>query len=193
MTSPDGTPLPVADRAQRLAGPAPYWPLCPREWTASRREDTDCCRGGLVQLGRRDLAGPGGPAVSLGGLDLGLGGVGLSSPRGWRPGVLSSTKTRPRLAVYRDRALDLAHYGIRKRSTAVRVLPVAGRLVMAAARLLPTQERVRYAEEFGSELWEIARVGGDRRAQLAYAARQVLAVRRLRAGLRVPRRRGAAP
>jgi hypothetical protein len=97
------------------------------------------------------------------------------------------------LAVYRDRTLDLVHDGIRKRSTAVRVLPVAGRLVTAAARLLPTQERARYAEEFGSELWEIAQVGAGRRAQLAYAARQVLAVTRLRARLRAPRRRGAVP
>ncbi len=60
-------------------------------------------------------------------------------------------------------------------------------------RLLPVRDRARYAEEFRSELWEIAHAGGGRRAQLAYAARQVMAARQLRAGLRVPRRRGAVP
>jgi hypothetical protein len=68
----------------------------------------------------------------------------------------------------------------------------AGRLVAAAARLLPVRERARYAEEFRAELWEIAQAGG-RRAQLAYAVRQVMAAWRLSAELRVPRRRGAAP
>jgi hypothetical protein len=76
---------------------------------------------------------------------------------------------------------------------APRVVPTAGRLVLAATRLLPVQERSRYTEEFESELWEIAQAGGGRRAQLAYAARQVMAARRLRAGLRVMRRRGAVP
>jgi hypothetical protein len=73
------------------------------------------------------------------------------------------------------------------RRAAVRVSPVA------AARLLPARERTRYAEEFRSELWEIAQVGAAGRAQMAYAARQVMAAPRLRAGLWVPRRRGAAP
>jgi hypothetical protein len=70
------------------------------------------------------------------------------------------------------------------------VAPSAGRLAAAAARLLPASERARYAEEFRSELWEIAQAD-SRRAQLAYAARQLVAARRLRAGLQVPRRRGA--
>jgi hypothetical protein len=82
---------------------------------------------------------------------------------------------------------------IRGRREASRVVPAAGRLAAAAARLLPAQERARYAEEFRSELWEIAHAGGRRWAQLAYAARQLVAARRLRAELRVPRRRGAAP
>jgi hypothetical protein len=91
-------------------------------------------------------------------------------------------------------ALDRASRGvIRGRREAPRVAPAAGRLVAAAARLLPERERAQYTEEFLSELWEIAHVGGRRRAQLAYAARQVSSARRLRAELRVPQRRGAAP
>jgi DNA-directed RNA polymerase specialized sigma24 family protein len=82
---------------------------------------------------------------------------------------------------------------IRRQGGAGRVAPVAVRLLAAAARLLPGGDRARYAEEFRSELWEIAHAGGGRRAQLAYAARVVMSARRLRADLRVPRRRGAAP
>jgi hypothetical protein len=78
-----------------------------------------------------------------------------------------------------------------ERRAEVRVAPAAGRLATAAARVLPTRERVRYAEEFQAELWEIARAGGGRWLQLGYAARQVMAAPRLRVGLRVPRRRGA--
>jgi hypothetical protein len=75
----------------------------------------------------------------------------------------------------------------------VKPRPVAAGLLAAAARLLPAKERLRYAEEFRSELWEIAQAGGRCRAQLAYAARQLLAARRLRAALRAPQRRGAVP
>ena len=74
------------------------------------------------------------------------------------------------------------------------VVPLAGRLLAIASRLLPARDRARYADEFRSELWEIAHaVAGRRRAQLAYAARQVMSAWRLRAELRVPRRRRAAP
>jgi hypothetical protein len=74
------------------------------------------------------------------------------------------------------------------------VVPLAGRLLAIATRLLPVRDRARYADEFRSELWEIAHAGaGRRRAQLAYAARQVMSAWRLRAELRVPRRRRAAP
>ncbi len=64
---------------------------------------------------------------------------------------------------------------------------------MAATRLLPIGERAGFAEEFRSELWEIAYAGGGRRVQLTYAVRQMLSARRLRAELlRVPRRRSTA-
>jgi hypothetical protein len=73
-----------------------------------------------------------------------------------------------------------------------RVAPLAGRLLAAAARLLPAADRARYAEEYRSELWELAHADGRRRTQLAYAARQVLYALRLCRELRTPRRRGAA-
>ena len=71
------------------------------------------------------------------------------------------------------------------------IAPSAAGLLAAAARLLPAEERARYAEEFRSELCWIAQAGGSRWAQLAYATRQVTAAPRLRVRLRAPRRRGA--
>lgn len=67
----------------------------------------------------------------------------------------------------------------------------AQRLLGSAARMLPTGDRARYAEEFGSELAEISRAGGGRRAQLAYAVLQVLSAWQLRRELQAPRRRRA--
>ena len=80
-----------------------------------------------------------------------------------------------------------------RRRQAVRLAPVAERLLAVAARLLPASDRVRYAGEFGSELWEIAHAGGRRRAQLAYAARQVRSAWRLGRELQAPERRRAVP
>jgi hypothetical protein len=74
-----------------------------------------------------------------------------------------------------------------------RVAPLAGRLLAAAARLLPAGDRARYAEEFRSELAELAAAGAGRRRQLAHAARVARSAPQLRAGLRAPRRRKAAP
>jgi hypothetical protein len=81
----------------------------------------------------------------------------------------------------------------RGRQEAPQVALIAGRLVTAATRLLPVRAQARYAEEFRSELWEIAHTGGTWCAQLAYAARQMRAAGRLRAALRAPRRPAAAP
>jgi hypothetical protein len=94
------------------------------------------------------------------------------------------------------RQLDRLLAGAEAASSSDGRLPVpmrlAGRLTAFAAGLLPGAERGRYGEEFGSELAEIARAGGGRRAQLAYAARTVLSSAwQLRAALRSPRRRGA--
>ena len=74
-----------------------------------------------------------------------------------------------------------------------RVAPSAARLLAVVAGLLPADDRDRYAEEYRSELWEIAHAGQPRRRQLHYAFRQVVSFPRLCAELRVPRRRGAAP
>ena len=135
------------------------------------------------------------------------------------PRLISRTRTRARdldrdlaladdlalaLTDARDRAVDLTRAlelvydpgsgrASRRERDSGRVAPIARHLVAAAVRLLPAGDRARYAEEFRSELWEIVHAGGRRRAQLAYAARQVMSARRLRAELRVPRRRGAAP
>jgi hypothetical protein len=94
-----------------------------------------------------------------------------------------------------NRALtrDLNRAATGRRGGAEQVVPVAGRLLAAAALLLPARERARYAEEFESELREIAHADGRRRAQLAYGARQVMSAWRLRAELKGLRRRGAAP
>jgi tetratricopeptide (TPR) repeat protein len=74
-----------------------------------------------------------------------------------------------------------------------RVAPSAARLLAVVAGMLPAGDRDRYAEEYRSELWEIAHAGQPRRRQLHYAFRQVVSFPRLCAELRVPRRRGAAP
>ena len=111
--------------------------------------------------------------------------------------ALALTDARDR-AVDLTRALELVYdpgsgRASRRERDSGRVAPIARHLVAAAVRLLPEGNRARYAEEFRSDLWEIVHDGGRRRAQLAYAARQVMSARQLRAELRVPRRRGAAP
>jgi hypothetical protein len=51
----------------------------------------------------------------------------------------------------------------------VRISPLAGRAADAAARLLPCVDRLRYAEEYRAELYELAL--DSRRAQWTYAVR----------------------
>ena len=84
-------------------------------------------------------------------------------------------------------AVDRAQRGTK------RVMPSAARLLATAARLLPATDRARYAEEYRSELWEIAHAGQPRRRQVHYASRQVISSLRLRAELLAPRRRRASP
>jgi hypothetical protein len=69
----------------------------------------------------------------------------------------------------------------------------ARRLASAAARLLPAADRARYAEEYRSELWELAQAGESRRRQAAYGLRQLRSALALRGELQAPRRRQAAP
>ena len=60
----------------------------------------------------------------------------------------------------------------------------AGRLLAVAVRLLPAGDRGRYAEEYSSELWEIAFAGASRRLQFLYATRQFIRVAHLRVAVR---------
>jgi hypothetical protein len=102
--------------------------------------------------------------------------------------LLALTLTRAlRRALALERALAQGHRGPE------RVVPSADRLLAAAARLLPAADRDRYAQEYRSELWEIAHAGRPRRSQLLYASRQLASSVRLHAELRAPRRRKASP
>jgi hypothetical protein len=69
----------------------------------------------------------------------------------------------------------------------------ATHLLTAAARLLPTAERARYADEYRSELWELSQAGDGRIRQLSYALRQLRSAPSMRLALSSPRRRSAAP
>jgi hypothetical protein len=69
----------------------------------------------------------------------------------------------------------------------------ARRLAAAAVRLLPAADRARYAEEYLSELQDLARAGESRRRQAAYALRQLRSALVLRGELLAPSRRKAAP
>ncbi len=74
-----------------------------------------------------------------------------------------------------------------------RIVPSAARLLSYAARFLPAVDRARYAQEYRSELWELAQSGVGRRGQLRYALRQLLRVPPMGFALRSPWRRSAVP
>jgi hypothetical protein len=74
-----------------------------------------------------------------------------------------------------------------------RVAVSATHLLTAAVRLLPAAERARYAEEYCSELRELAQAGAGRIAQLRYALRQLRNAPSMGLAVRSPRRRSAAP
>jgi hypothetical protein len=74
-----------------------------------------------------------------------------------------------------------------------RVAPSAVGLLAAAAYLLPATDRARYAQEYRSELWDLAQSGAGRPRQLRYALSQLRRVVPMGFALRSPRRRGAAP
>jgi hypothetical protein len=74
-----------------------------------------------------------------------------------------------------------------------RVAPSAAGLLTTAARLLPAADRARYAEEYRSELGDLAQSGLGRIRQLRYALCQLLRVLPLGLVLRSLRRRSAAP
>lgn len=70
---------------------------------------------------------------------------------------------------------------------------VAVLLAGVAARLLPTGGHARYAEEYRSELHELAAAGNPRRSQVRYALRLLQTALPLRIELRDPLRRKAGP
>jgi hypothetical protein len=69
--------------------------------------------------------------------------------------------------------------------------PAAG--VAGAAVRLPARNRARYAEEYRSELFELAAAGEPRRRQVLFALRLLQTAPVLRLELRAPRRRKAGP
>lgn len=78
---------------------------------------------------------------------------------------------RRRVSTFAERlSIWTAHPGQQLDGSAhVRISPLAGRVAGAAARLLPSADRSRYAEEYHAELHELAHI--SRGAQWAYAAR----------------------
>lgn len=67
------------------------------------------------------------------------------------------------------------------------------RIAAAAARLLPAADRVRYDEEYRSELWELAAAGTGRPKQIGCALRQFRGAVPLRFAVLSPHRRKASP
>jgi hypothetical protein len=92
------------------------------------------------------------------------------------------------LANARARASDLQALG-RARCVA----PTAARLLVAATRLLPAADRARHAEEYRSELADLAHKGAGRLCQLGYALRQLRSSPFTGAALRSAQRRDATP
>jgi hypothetical protein len=66
-------------------------------------------------------------------------------------------------------------------------------LVFVATRLLPRSDRNRYAEEFDSELWDLAEARGGWWRQTAYACRLLVRAVHLRFVLKAHRRSKARP
>lgn len=83
--------------------------------------------------------------------------------------------------------------GESRRTVAREPMRLAGRLVSAAAKILPENDRTRYEEEFRSELADLVQAGVGRRAQLSYAIRQVAFAWPLRRELRLPQRHWVRP
>jgi hypothetical protein len=120
----------------------------------------------------------------------------IARDRGETQAELVSTLDRARdwvrdLALVAEERRELERDEARQ-GEARRIASSATGLLAVAARLLPVADRARYAEEYGTELWELAQAGAGRLAQLGYALRQVRNAPRTGLALRSPRRRGAA-
>ena len=105
-----------------------------------------------------------------------------------RADVLARTLDRAyKRALGLDRANGSGQPGAR------RVAPSAASLLTTAARLLPAAHRSRYAEEYQSELWDLAQAGAGRIRQLRYALCQFRNAVPISVALRAPRRRSSVP
>ena len=91
------------------------------------------------------------------------------------------------------RMIDRVSVNDRGQSKTRRITLPAASLLAAAVRLLPAADRARYADEYRSELWELAQSGNGRLRQLQYALRQLCSAPAMGVALRWPRRRSAAP
>lgn len=100
--------------------------------------------------------------------------------------------TTVRLWLERHRIVNQRPAGRRRLFVVLSALAASG-LVGTAAFLLPAADRARYAEEYRSELWDLAKSGAGQLRQLRYALRQFLNALPMRFTLRSLRRRSAAP
>lgn len=73
------------------------------------------------------------------------------------------------------------------------VLRSAAGITAAAARLLPPGDRVRYAEEYLGELWDLVQSGHGRARQLKYSLTQLVNAVPMRSELRSSHRKNATP
>jgi hypothetical protein len=99
--------------------------------------------------------------------------------------------TTARLWLERHRIVNRRPAGRRRRLVVVLSALAASGLVGTAAFLLPAVDRPRYAEEYRSELWDLAKSGAGQLRQLRYALRQLLNALPMRFTLRSLRRRSA--
>jgi len=100
----------------------------------------------------------------------------------------ASARPAPASRARRHSVLRLEHRPSRRRIAPFSPLDVD---VVSGAAGGPPGNRARYAEEFGSELAEIALAGGGRLRQLMYAAQVAARSPWLRTALTGPKRRGA--
>jgi hypothetical protein len=96
---------------------------------------------------------------------------------------------RRTLSLWAERHLGRWGFGCRVPGRPARP---ACRLTDAASFFLPAADRARYAAEYRSELWDLARAGAGCLRQLLYALRQFRAAVPMAFALRSPRRKGAA-
>jgi DNA-binding CsgD family transcriptional regulator len=109
---------------------------------------------------------------------------------------VNTVKTHLR-TIYRKLPANSRGEAVRARdsreSSAKKVVRSADGLLAAGAGLLPASDRARYAEEYRSELWDLAQAGAGRIKQLRYALCQLRNAFSMSVTLRSPRRRSSTP